>query len=131
MAAGELPVIAGVLLTVDGVLIDGLLMTGADGTIGAAGVLPRADGVLPTGAGVLIEGVPPVIAGAPPVVRGVVPDTDGVVPTGEGVLPLTDGAAPETPLAGVPLVCAKAGVASMTATAMREVRVYMRKASLT
>ena len=54
--------IAGVLLTVDGVLMDGLLMTGAGGTIGAAGGLPTMDGVLPTGAGVLTEGVPPVIA---------------------------------------------------------------------
>ena len=59
------------------------------------------------------------------------PDTDGVVPTRDGVLPLTDGAAPETPPAGAPLVCAKAGMASTTATATREVRVNIGKASLT
>jgi hypothetical protein len=106
-----LPVIAGVLLMVEGALIEGLLMTGADGTIGAATALP-------------------VTGAAMPVVRGVVPGADGVVPTGEGVLPLIEGAAPETPPADVPLVCARAGKASMAAAAMRQVRANMEVASL-
>jgi hypothetical protein len=92
-------------------------------------VLPVTAGALPRGACVLIEGVLRVINGVLPLRSGVVP-SDGVAPTGEGVLPLIEGVGPETALAGAPLFCAKAGMVSMAAAAIRQVRAYMEVASL-
>jgi hypothetical protein len=115
IVAGALPVTAGVLLTVEGALIEGLLTTGAGGTMGAAGTLPAGAGVL-----LMIEGVPVASGGAP--------DTEGVVPTGEGVVPLIAGAA-GAPVAGA-LVCARAGTASIAAAMMRQVRAFMTLTSL-
>jgi hypothetical protein len=127
IVAGVLPVTAGVLpMVVEGALIEGLLTTGAGGTMGATGVLPTIAGALPMGAGVLNAGEVLVIGGVLPVRTGVVPLTDGVAPTGDGVLlPLTAGALPGMPVTGATLVCAKAGMASIVAAARRQVRAFM------
>ena len=125
--AGVLPVIAGVLLIVDGALMDGVLITGAAGTMGAAGVLLRTGGAVPTDAGAPSAGVGLVIVDvALPGVTDVAPVTDGDVVTGDGVLPLTDGAPIETPPAGALPVWARAGSASIAAAAMTHVRIDMR-----